>query len=231
MTLRVYRRWSTTLDALIATDPEGLLGPSVVRDVRRASAVPVEDSRRRQGPVDPGAPVPRPGGRSPLEPRMPAMPNDYTDANHKPELICALTPFEACAGSVRCRERRVVRRRGPADDRAIAARTGRPACRVPRLLEHGEPAVLADLITERATRCPMALRAPSHLPSHDFPGDVGVVVTLLLNYVRLAPGEAIYLGAGNVHATCAGRASRSWRQRQRPALRADPRSTSTSPSC
>jgi len=30
------------------------------------------------------------------------------------------------------------------------------------------------------------------------------VLTLLLNYVRLAPGEAIYLGAGNVHAYLRG---------------------------
>ncbi|HEY2167882.1 MAG TPA: hypothetical protein VGH01_11990, partial [Jatrophihabitantaceae bacterium] len=32
-----------------------------------------------------------------------------------------------------------------------------------------------------------------------FPGDVGVVLSLLLNHVRLEPGEAIFLGAGNVH--------------------------------
>jgi mannose-6-phosphate isomerase len=32
-----------------------------------------------------------------------------------------------------------------------------------------------------------------------FPGDVGVVLSLLLNHVRLDPGEAIFLGAGNVH--------------------------------
>ena len=40
--------------------------------------------------------------------------------------------------------------------------------------------------------------------AHDFPGDVGAVLALLLNYVRLEPGEAIYLGAGNVHAYLRG---------------------------
>ncbi len=35
--------------------------------------------------------------------------------------------------------------------------------------------------------------------SAHYPGDVGVVVALLLNCVRLAPGEAVYLGAGNLH--------------------------------
>jgi mannose-6-phosphate isomerase len=36
------------------------------------------------------------------------------------------------------------------------------------------------------------------------PGDIGVVLTLLLNHVRLRPGEAIYLGAGDVHAYLRG---------------------------
>jgi mannose-6-phosphate isomerase len=44
----------------------------------------------------------------------------------------------------------------------------------------------------------------SVLAAQDFPGDVGAVLALLLNYVRLAPGEAIYLGAGNVHAYLRG---------------------------
>jgi mannose-6-phosphate isomerase len=42
------------------------------------------------------------------------------------------------------------------------------------------------------------------LAAEDFPGDAGVLVALLLNHVRLAPGEAIYLGAGNVHAYVRG---------------------------
>src|SRR5262249_1536552 len=40
--------------------------------------------------------------------------------------------------------------------------------------------------------------------ARDFPGDVGIAVALLLNFVRLAPGEAIYLAAGNVHSYLAG---------------------------
>jgi len=37
-----------------------------------------------------------------------------------------------------------------------------------------------------------------------YPGDVGVVVALLLNCVRLAPGEAVYLDAGNLHSYLGG---------------------------
>ena len=36
------------------------------------------------------------------------------------------------------------------------------------------------------------------------PGDVGVVVALLLNHVVLQPGEAVFLGAGNLHAYLRG---------------------------
>src|SRR5699024_8778602 len=37
-----------------------------------------------------------------------------------------------------------------------------------------------------------------------YPGDAGVLVALLLNLVFLKPGEAISLGAGNVHAYLRG---------------------------
>ncbi|WP_371875951.1 hypothetical protein [Pseudarthrobacter sp. SSS035] len=37
-----------------------------------------------------------------------------------------------------------------------------------------------------------------------YPGDPGVLISLLLNRVTLAPGEAVYLPAGNVHAYLSG---------------------------
>jgi mannose-6-phosphate isomerase len=37
-----------------------------------------------------------------------------------------------------------------------------------------------------------------------YPGDVGVLAALLLNYVVLAPGEALYLPAGNLHSYLRG---------------------------
>jgi mannose-6-phosphate isomerase len=42
------------------------------------------------------------------------------------------------------------------------------------------------------------------LTAADRPGDPGVLLTLLLNYTRLAPGEALFLPAGNVHAYLRG---------------------------
>jgi mannose-6-phosphate isomerase len=37
-----------------------------------------------------------------------------------------------------------------------------------------------------------------------YPGNGAVLVALLMHHVRLAPGEAIFLGAGNVHAYLSG---------------------------
>jgi mannose-6-phosphate isomerase len=40
--------------------------------------------------------------------------------------------------------------------------------------------------------------------ARSFPGDRGVIAAMLLNYVRLQPGEALYLGAGVPHAYLEG---------------------------
>ena len=37
-----------------------------------------------------------------------------------------------------------------------------------------------------------------------FPGDIGIFCTFMLNYVKLSPGEAIFLGAGEPHAYVSG---------------------------
>ena len=77
--------------------------PAVRGPVRPPAAVPAQGAVRRPGAVHPGAPLPRPGrGRLPRrEPARPA-PGDparnYVDDWPKPELLCALTPFEVLAG-------------------------------------------------------------------------------------------------------------------------------------
>jgi mannose-6-phosphate isomerase len=185
----------TTLDAVIAADPAGLLGAAVVDEygphlpfllkilaADRALSIQVHPTRAQAA-----------AGYAAHDP-------NYTDANHKPELICALTPFEALCGFRPVHESAALfdavglptiatLLRGP--DGLRAAFLG--------IVEHGEPDVLAELIATRATHLPDGAARAATLAAHDFPGDVGVAVTMLLNYVRLAPGEAIFLGAGNVH--------------------------------
>ncbi len=140
---------------------------------------------------------------------------NYRDANHKPELICALTEFHALVGF-----------REP----AATVRLLR-ALDVPELAGHGE--LLAEqpdadglraLFTTWITLPQSALDVlvPAlqdgcvRLAGHDtefhaeartalelserYPGDAGVLAALLLNRVALAPGEALFLPAGNLHA-------------------------------
>lgn len=42
--------------------------------------------------------------------------------------------------------------------------------------------------------------APYAALAHHYPGDPGVIAAMLLNHVRLNPGEALFLGAGVPHA-------------------------------
>jgi mannose-6-phosphate isomerase len=126
---------------------------------------------------------------------------NYVDRNHKPELLCALTPFDALCGF-----RPIAQTLALLDQLAIPELCflidllrGPDGLRAAftALLTHREPERLVAAVIERA-RPDGPLRA-AYLAAEHFPNDVGVVVALLLNHVRLRPGEAIYLGAGNVH--------------------------------
>lgn len=133
---------------------------------------------------------------------------NYKDANHKPELICALTPFRALCGF-----RRV------ADTRALLA--GLQVAGLAPLLETLDGAGLKGLF-ERLMTTPVEARAGlvkalvtacatrpvrgfegecanAVALEREYPGDVGVIGALLLNLLVLAPGEALALGAGNLH--------------------------------
>ena len=141
---------------------------------------------------------------------------NYCDANHKPELAYALTEFDAFCGfrpvpdTLRLLEALQV----PELDGYLPLLAGSDGLRATfttlvslsgdareRLVE----ATVAGCRRLAEQDGPWAGPArASALAAQDFPGDIGVVLALLLNYVRLAPGEAIYLGAGNVHAYLRG---------------------------
>ena len=133
---------------------------------------------------------------------------NYRDANHKPELICALTPFEALCG-FRPVERTLAllgeldlpelafldeRLRGPDPLRAAFS----------AVLTHPAPVPVVRALAARAATAEDGPLHAARLATEDFPDDIGAVLALLLNHVRLEPGEAIYLAAGNVHAYLRG---------------------------
>src|SRR5262245_13470128 len=139
----------------------------------------------------------------------------YRDANHKPELICALTPFYALN---RFREPaeiadRFAALREPILEAAVAALRNRlDRAGLARFFETlwtlPEPARRSAIASgvewaRRSGRSDPAARWVSALAGR-YPGDIGVLSPLLLHVVELAPGEAMFLAAGELHSYLEG---------------------------
>jgi mannose-6-phosphate isomerase len=138
---------------------------------------------------------------------------NYKDANHKPELLCALTPFRALCGF-----------RPPAQTAALFDAIDAPALRalLPALRGDGLRGLLAQVMRlERGAGADLVeqvVRACGERPipgyegecewaaalGRQYPGDLGVVAALMLNLVELVPGEALALDAGQLHAYLGG---------------------------
>jgi len=123
----------------------------------------------------------------------------YRDPYHKPEIMCALTRFEAMCGiAPLAQTERLLAELGPAGTplRTILGHGGVDG--VIAMLLHDRPALTA-LLTAAAhhgdPRCRWLIKL-----SQQYPGDASAALVLLMNYVDLQPGEAIFLGAGNLHA-------------------------------
>jgi mannose-6-phosphate isomerase len=140
----------------------------------------------------------------------------YSDPNHKPELIVALTPFRALAGM-----------RPPTDAARVATgfdcpaleKAFRPFATDPT--PSGAHTTLSGLLRLRASmvhdvlgalleaapralthRDPLVRRAADLviLLADQHPGDIGIAAALLLNDVTLSPGEGLFQPAGMLHA-------------------------------
>jgi mannose-6-phosphate isomerase len=140
---------------------------------------------------------------------------NYKDANHKPEMICALTPFDGLCGFRRAAEAADlleglgVGSLKPYVD-ILRARPENDALReVLVAVLTADRAAMADTVAEATEAAAALAEKPGDLAAsyaayagiaHHYPGDPGVIAAMLLNYVRLQPGEALYLGAGVPHA-------------------------------
>jgi mannose-6-phosphate isomerase len=142
---------------------------------------------------------------------------NYRDPNHKPELVCALTPFtalkgfrppdevarllEPVAGEELGREvARLGRERSPEALRAFFTRL--------MTLEEDERRALLDRALAEASRQAGSDPAWAWVePLHArYPGDVGSLSPLYLHLVALSPGQALFLPAGQLHAYLEGTA-------------------------
>ncbi|MDR0760942.1 MAG: mannose-6-phosphate isomerase, class I [Treponema sp.] len=153
---------------------------------------------------------------------------NYKDPNHKPEILCALSPFRAMCGF---REPEVIRTLLKTFSQAAMTRKGTALsagfARLGEALKTGEEALrpfltalfeLPGEFRRELTACALeqepALKqaAPQHTEiwqtaayfARLYPGDPAVIAPLYLNLVNLVPGEAIYLPAGILHAYIEG---------------------------
>jgi mannose-6-phosphate isomerase len=161
----------------------------------------------------------------------------YVDDWPKPEILCALTPFEVLAGLRPAPEAAdaIARLAVPALDKIVRdlratelRATPKPAT-VARALatllawpEQDRASLVAAVVSAAKTAAyesPASSSSPleSRLqfqfqPAYaaivrmaaDHPGDIGLVCSLLMNHAIVQPGEALFMGAGGLHAYIRG---------------------------
>ena len=146
---------------------------------------------------------------------------NYKDPDHKPELLCALTEFHALAGfrSVPHTVELLHELNVPELASHVRLLAGQPDSDGLRALfttwiTLPQPA-LAQLMPHLLAACVAHIRARGRYArecrtvlqlAEAYPNDAGVLTSLLLNHLVLAPGEAIYLPPGNLHAYLHGTA-------------------------
>ena len=125
----------------------------------------------------------------------------YSDPEPKPELLCALTTFEAFCGIRPIGATLELLDELGVDELAGVLRAGGPHEALTALY-HRQLSVDPIVTAAEASERPEAVWI-SRLAAR-YPGDPSVAATLLLNFVRLSPGEAMQLGPGNLHAYLGG---------------------------
>ena len=147
---------------------------------------------------------------------------NYRDRNHKPEVVVALGPFEALAGfrdvattmdvlnaiDVPELAPHIGLLRGQPDEAGLRALFTTWITMPQRAVDELLPKVVDGCVrylTERdgAGELSAVMRTVLEI-SDTYPGDVGVLSSMLLNRVTLQDGEALYLPAGNLHAYLRG---------------------------
>ncbi|OQX65352.1 MAG: mannose-6-phosphate isomerase, class I [Desulfococcus sp. 4484_242] len=217
--VRTDGKWQS-LDRVISQDPEAVLGKHVAErfggelpflfkilaaekplsiqvhpDLAQAK-LGFEKENRRNVPLD-------------------APERNYRDANHKPEILCALTPFEGLKGFRDTEEiLRLIDR--------LCLKGLRDECTLLRKHpdSHGLKSFFSAIMhMDNARREKITAEAAENaekLAGEDpafhwiamlyteYPGDIGILSPALLNLVMLQPEEAIYLPAGELHAYLRG---------------------------
>jgi mannose-6-phosphate isomerase len=210
----------TTLDAVIAADPAGELGTECaarfggrlpfllkVLAAQTALSIQVHPSRKQ---AEAGYLAENERGLAPGD-----KSRNYVDDWPKPEILCALTPFEVLAGMRTAADAAALLRALDVTELALLAaelESGPATTALSRSLATiltwpaaGRGAFVDAVVAacervaagggEYAAACAATARLAG-----EHPGDLGIVASLLLRHAVLQPGEAVFLPAGGLHA-------------------------------
>ena len=210
----------TTLDAVIAADPAVELGPRSaarfggrlpfllkVLAAEQALSIQVHPSREQ---AEAGYLAENERGLAPGD-----KSRNYVDDWPKPEILCALTPFEILAGMRSTADAAALLRALGVSElaplaTALASTPDQSALSVALATiltwpAAGRGALVGDVvaacerIAARGGEYAAACAATARLAG-DHQGDLGIVASLLLRHAVLRPGEAVFLPAGGLHA-------------------------------
>ncbi len=141
----------------------------------------------------------------------------FKDPHHKPEMVYALSTFDSLVGFRPTAEilRVFSQLDSPTVNAASATLRAKPGFKgIVRVLENlliapAPPEEIADIVIQckalvhDGVDIKRAYTTAAMIARHH-PGDIGIVVSLLLNRFTLQPGEAIFLGTGVIHAHLSG---------------------------
>jgi mannose-6-phosphate isomerase len=209
-----------TLPDLIQRDPENILGKEVARNFSNqlpflykilAAAMPLSIQ------AHPDLPQARQGFAKENRLRIPmdAPTRNYRDGNHKPEILCALTPFEALKGFRKAEKILALFERAPIPSLNAQVSLLRKN-NTTRGLAQFFSTLIALETEDRKKAISELMTVSESLASSDpvfkwvirlhqcFSDDMGVFAPLLLNLIHLEPGQALYIDSGELHSYLEG---------------------------
>ncbi|KAM7524214.1 hypothetical protein LguiA_014116 [Lonicera macranthoides] len=151
-------------------------------------------------------------------------PNVYKDDNHKPEMVLALTDFEALCGFISNEELVGVLQNVPEIVEIVGSAQvnqfvqvneedgeGKVKATLQALftqLMSASKVVISEVLSKLISRLNMESKVRQLTGKEElvlrlekqYPDDVGIIAAFLFNYVKLNAGEALYLGANELHA-------------------------------
>ena len=203
----------------ISADPTGSLGPStrlMLGDELPYLVKLIAPARALSLQVHPGRALAAEGFAAEEEqgPPVGEATRIFQDTTHKPEMLYAITHFEALVGFA---VRRQARERLEGLDCALASRlsrrlllaAGRGVRPVVAWILDPEDGPTATEITDFAAACQRRLESGDSPDAgldetvvrlqREFPGQASIAMCFLMNHLVLAPGEAVYVPTGTVH--------------------------------